>query len=68
MVTQQPTYRPGDIVEVLESDYAWAHKIVGKRGMVFHAIEHRSPAPGQILIDGQVYDVYDTEVSRVAGA
>ena len=56
---------PGEIVEVLESDYAWAHKIVGRRGLVIDKIVPRDIAPGEILIEGERFSLYCTEVKRL---
>lgn len=65
MVKDQNNFLPGDIVQVLEGDYAWAHQIVGKRGLVVEQIVPRDIAPGEILIEGERYSVYCTEVVRI---
>jgi hypothetical protein len=65
MVKDQNIFLPGDIVQVLEGDYAWAHKIVGKRAMVVAQVVPLDPIPGEILIEGESYSVYCTEVARI---
>ena len=56
---------PGDLVEVLESEYAWAHQIVGKRALVLEPITLRDAEPGSVLIEDQQFGLYYTELTRL---
>ena len=65
MVSKQ-TLLPGDIVQIPEGDYAWAHKIVSKRGMVVEELRPNDLAPGHVLIEGALYELYLSEVVRIS--
>jgi hypothetical protein len=65
-VVSKQTLLPGDIVQIPEGDYAWVHKIVGKRGMVIEELKPGAEEPGRILIEGALYDLYVSEVVRIS--